>query len=84
MRTTTELADDLAMALERSGAHGRHLPSCYGGTSDAEECWCGARELERSLAAYLEHRSERPHGWRGYFSRHLAEALAAVSKLVGQ
>jgi hypothetical protein len=82
MKTTTELADVLAMAVERASIN--HKPSCYAATSDDEGCWCGVREVERALTAYLEHRSERPHGWRGYFSRHLAEALARVSKLVGQ
>lgn len=84
MATTTELADVLAMAVERAGGTVRHLPSCYGGTSDDEECWCGTRAIEDALEAYILHRSERPHGWRGYFSRRMAEALAWASRAVGQ
>ena len=81
---TVRLADELAKAVACSSPAAQHGPSCYGGTDDRSDCWCGTREVQRALDAYVQHRAERPHGWRGYFSRRLAEALAAVSKLVGQ
>lgn len=87
--TTTELADALAVAAERllwQVPHNEvHLGGCrpFAGPLSTCEPGCAVDETERALARYLAHRSERPYGWRGYFSRKLAAAIAEVSKLIG-
>jgi hypothetical protein len=86
---TTELADSLATAAERLlwqvPTNDAHLGGCrpYAGPQSVCEPGCAVDATERALAMYLAHRSERPFGWRGYFSRALAEALAAASRVVG-
>jgi hypothetical protein len=85
-----EAADSLAMAVERAWFNidtlDTHLGNCrpWAGALSSCEAGCPIEELRASLSAYMTLRSERPHGWRGYFARGLAEALARVSKLVGQ
>lgn len=87
---TTELADSLAKAAEsllwQMPTDAAHLGGCrpYAGSQSVCEPGCAVDATVRALARYLAHRSERPFGWRGYFSRALAEALAKVSTLVGQ
>lgn len=89
MSRPTEIADALCMAAEHAtwamGAQS-HLRGCRpdAGPLSACEPGCVVDELQRAVDAYLRLRSERPHGWRGYFSRKLADAIAAASRAVGQ